>query len=872
MEPVAGTKDRGPMKYWAFLSYSHADQAAAAKLHRALEHYTLPAAVRRAHGLPRRLIPVFRDVEELEAAAGLSRRLEAALDDSRWLIVLCSKASAGSKYVNTEIEYFLRKHGAARLLCVLLDGDPASSFPPAIRALDDEPLAADLRSGTGFELSVLRLIAAMATVGFTELRDREAQRKKRHRMLAAAAVTGIAIGGLAYWDLFHRPHVDHYADYVRRHGIWEGIDRLTTEAVARRQTSYRFTRHGRLNPPERVDYHKGCGDFGKLGMVGILGEVNAEDDTLSEAFCAARFAYRSDGSITEEVLVNKMGLPRQTLSYTTPELAQFTDQGFAAAESRSGIYYVQFTRTPEGLDQSVRFMHSKGVPRANNRRQAGFAFQYDEAGRVLRRAVLDDEGAETDDVTRQLRDARGEIVEEQSVDRSGAPRLHEKGWATRRISRDRWGNRTGERYFGLDGGPVLDADGLGGRAWVFDRAGNPVEVRFLGLDGAATRNVSGIAGVRQEFDARGLRTRYVNFGPDGGIVEDADGIASATFTYDAHGNNLENRMFDAAGQPTAWDNGVSMVRKTFDARGLKLTEAFFDAAARPVLSNWGAVLKTDFDDRGRMVRLLFLDTEGKPYVRPDLRAAGFTRKLDKHGNTLEYMYLGADLGPKVSNRGWAYSERLHDEAGDVVEIRNYDAQRRLTNDVRGFAITRIRRDARGNAIESTYFGADGKPKADRLGAYGWSADYDSQRRWTRFTYLGADGRPGHARGGFATRLFRYNAFGNAIEERLLDAAGRPVAGPRPALRLTEYDQHQRTIAIRYVDALGRPAAGQEGYASFITERDRYGRVVSEAARDERGRAVDLIDEGWATHRVSYSGGRKTEQWFDSAGRPVQPKW
>src|SRR5689334_14264670 len=95
-------------RYWGFLSYSHADEAAATRLHRALEHYTLPFAVRRAHGLPRRLIPVFRDVDELEAAPALTARLQHALDESRWLLVLCSKASAQSAYVNAEVEYFLR--------------------------------------------------------------------------------------------------------------------------------------------------------------------------------------------------------------------------------------------------------------------------------------------------------------------------------------------------------------------------------------------------------------------------------------------------------------------------------------------------------------------------------------------------------------------------------------------------------------------------------------------------------------------------------------------------------------------------------------------------------------------------------------------
>ena len=161
-------------RYWAFLSYSHADEAAATKLHRALESYTLPASVRKAHGLPRRLVPVFRDVEELEASSGLTGRLQGALDESRWLIVLCSLAAAQSKYVNVEIEYFIGKHGAGKILCVLLEGEPAESFPPALLALPDEPLAADLRPGADPQLAVLKLIAAMATVGFTELRNREA--------------------------------------------------------------------------------------------------------------------------------------------------------------------------------------------------------------------------------------------------------------------------------------------------------------------------------------------------------------------------------------------------------------------------------------------------------------------------------------------------------------------------------------------------------------------------------------------------------------------------------------------------------------------------------------------------------------------------
>lgn len=191
-------------RYRAFLSYSHSDEAVATRLHRALERYVLPRRVRKAHALPRRLIPIFRDVDELAAASGLTTRLQDALDQSQWLIVLCSPAAAQSKYVNEEIEYFLQKHGASRVLCALVQGEPPECYPPALRALAEEPLAADFRPGKDFELSKLKLIAALAGVGFTELRSREAQRRKRQRLIVAALLTGVGIGGLAYWDLYRR--------------------------------------------------------------------------------------------------------------------------------------------------------------------------------------------------------------------------------------------------------------------------------------------------------------------------------------------------------------------------------------------------------------------------------------------------------------------------------------------------------------------------------------------------------------------------------------------------------------------------------------------------------------------------------------------
>ena len=88
----------GDIRYWAFLSYSHDDRRAAERLHRALESYRIPRRLVGRSGplgiVPIRLHPVFRDRDELSASGHIGVVVQAALADSRALIVLCSPASA----------------------------------------------------------------------------------------------------------------------------------------------------------------------------------------------------------------------------------------------------------------------------------------------------------------------------------------------------------------------------------------------------------------------------------------------------------------------------------------------------------------------------------------------------------------------------------------------------------------------------------------------------------------------------------------------------------------------------------------------------------------------------------------------------------
>ena len=76
------------MRYRAFISYSHSDEAFARRLHHDLERYRIPARVVQTRGLiSNRLGTVFRDRDELASSASLTDTIREALRGVGKLIV-----------------------------------------------------------------------------------------------------------------------------------------------------------------------------------------------------------------------------------------------------------------------------------------------------------------------------------------------------------------------------------------------------------------------------------------------------------------------------------------------------------------------------------------------------------------------------------------------------------------------------------------------------------------------------------------------------------------------------------------------------------------------------------------------------------------
>ncbi|MEJ0022962.1 MAG: toll/interleukin-1 receptor domain-containing protein [Alphaproteobacteria bacterium] len=220
------------LKYRAFISYSRADRAWAKLLHARLEHYVLPQALRAIKpGLKhdtRPLKPIFRDEDELVPGQDLPARIRAGLDQSEFLIVICSPNAVASEWVDKEILDFAALGGRSNILAVIVDGEPNAAahgspaalecLPAALRfdldlsatpegvqtaTISDrpaEPLWIDWRSQSrGDRTSFLRLIAALLSLSSLDrLIDRDRAYRRGQAILAGISAGVVALAFLGF--------------------------------------------------------------------------------------------------------------------------------------------------------------------------------------------------------------------------------------------------------------------------------------------------------------------------------------------------------------------------------------------------------------------------------------------------------------------------------------------------------------------------------------------------------------------------------------------------------------------------------------------------------------------------------------------------
>ena len=202
-------------RYLAFISYRHRepDQLVSTALLKGLETYHLP----KNSGLPAKR-RVFRDADELPTGTDLGANIESALDESEWLIALCSEKYLASQWCLLEIERFVRMGRKERILPVLLSGTPETAVPEDIR---DLPLAADLR-GEDLSFDRKKLPKAVPAL-LARMAAREETGAAGASEKGASAAGPAAVGASAAGDA--EAHVLQPEDFAaaERHFRWKAV-------------------------------------------------------------------------------------------------------------------------------------------------------------------------------------------------------------------------------------------------------------------------------------------------------------------------------------------------------------------------------------------------------------------------------------------------------------------------------------------------------------------------------------------------------------------------------------------------------------------------------------------------------------------------
>ncbi|MDN3647235.1 toll/interleukin-1 receptor domain-containing protein [Pontixanthobacter aestiaquae] len=366
-------------RFKAFVSYSHADKAAARKLHRKLETYRLPKYLRELEGSTinerptgERIGPIFRDREDLPAAEDLSESVKKALSVSEALIVLCSPDAQKSPWVAREIELFRELHPGRPVLAAILRGEPEEAFPEPLKQ-GREPLAADLRrEGDGPRLGFLKIVAGIAGVPLDALINRDAQRRvRRVTAITAAAVAAMVVMALmTTFALQARNEAQ-----TQREGAEDVIEFMMTDL----RTDLRGV--GRLDVMESVNkrairFYEDQGDTSDLPVDSALRWARilhalGEDKTITAVgegvdFEAAGALFEQANGVTQQLLEDSPDDPARVYTHAQSQFWLGYDAYLQKNYEATAKYWIEYDR----LATKLRDLGSNDY---NGLREMGFA-------------------------------------------------------------------------------------------------------------------------------------------------------------------------------------------------------------------------------------------------------------------------------------------------------------------------------------------------------------------------------------------------------------------------------------------------------------------------------------------------------------------
>lgn len=828
--------------YIAFISYSTADEKWAKWLWHTLEYYRLPSNLRKERpDLPKHLRPVFWYKQDL-SGTHLVNSLQKELDDSQYLIVICSPSSAQSEWVNKEVERFVELGRTKYIIPFIIAGTPHAAnsadecFPPALRDLpkEQEIRGIDVRRQEGKQHAFIDIVATILGVRFNDLWQRH-QRRRRKVLIRIVLLLLLLLIAIIAQIAYKRPHIEYYADYVDKWGMPVGIVPVSKEDKEHSHRTYQFK------------YRR----------------------------APLRSATPLQWRLERVTYINSLDKPQEhnNIEYVKRSAILFLEY----SEQTGALTQIRYANAEEKILYRQDISEYNSVPGAI----ADF------------RAAIEDMGADFADAD-LARMENKEYSTTSAIKRFAYERDH-NGFFTQVTFHS---NNDDD----LESSKVCDLNGIYGVKISRDSLGRIVEVVYVDKDGGITCTKQGVAGYRFTYDNYGSVNSYLYFDMERKPIMNSQKWAYYVEQTDNYGNTRRGMFYDEEGKLCNISDGYAQFTYEYDEHGNKIKQAYFDTDTMPCLSNKGiAGWKAKYNDFGWQIEKEYFGVDGQPCIKPEAKYASVKYTYNIFGKCTEEAYFGVDGNPCSNDYGYAKVIHEYNLSNQCVQTSYYDT---LGHPARfmNIHITKRKYNKHNQCIEEAYFDENGEPSVVSHfveGTVKWRGEwnshgyitshtnydingemigkenikYDARGNIIELSNYGRDGQLKISRHSYARMTCAYDKQGNCIEHAFYDENNELfLFKGRYASCKSTYDQRGNMVQVAYHDTDGKLICIEEQYALQKMKYDERGNCIEKANYNEK-QQLCLDSEGIAIYRYEYDerGNMLTEAFFGADKAPVLSK-
>lgn len=808
--------------YYAFISYATKDSKWAKWLQHKLSYYHIPSSIKKDNiSIPQKIRPVF--IYEYDMAGNvLNEAIEKELNSSKYLIVICSPNAVRSKYVNREIETFIKLGRKKYIIPFIVDGEVNAEehekecFPQALRKhADSRKDNFELRganvSTDGKHGALVDVVATMLGVRRDILKNRYDNRRKKRIAITAFLVFLAILCGFLSW-VFFRPTYEYYADYVDRCGVPQGVVKLEDKIWKHRSRAYRFE-YRRVPLGEHNAFSR---RLTKVVLVNSAGQPQEHYGLMKERYSIQKLEYNAtSGTIKHIDMCNKSGklLSRWKLSSMDGVKASLIDLLGITDSEASG--YVNTSNNDLLNHFSKTAIKRIVLDRDTGGYVTSMSYHMNNSDDIEQSKITDNRG-----VYRQLyvNDSLGRVLSVTSYDINGNVLKNKLGIAVKKFEYDKWGNIKKVEFFNKDNEPVLNEELYASVVYESDEWGNIVKEIYYGTDGKLCYNNKGVSQVLVEHNKRGFTLSNSFLDVNSLPCVSSDGYSAAYIENDSRGNHIKIWNKGISGDACNNKYGVSMAIKEYDRWG---NEVYF----------------ASYDANGNLTRM-------------ENGVAVYTYKYDGLGNLISGAFFNEEWNACLNNDSIGSFVAHYNDRGymDEMCLNGIDGTRK--NNTQGYSMQRLSYDDRGNIHAVTYYNKDGIPCNVKDGYHKQLNKYDKYGNLEEIAFFDSAGKPCCTTYGFAAVKYVYDALGNLLQRSHFDTLGR-LAKDTYGVAVCKYelDELGRCVSTRLYDEEDSLTLSTAGYVGWECKYDERGNITERVNIGVDGKLVNI--QGVAGFRAVY---------------------